>query len=391
MNQMKRMPVLLLSFLVMLANLGVPMAQAGTTNQASPLYAIEMPGSSSGYLEVTHNTSFDYNGGAITIEAWVKYNASSGAMTIAGNGQNSSFWLGLTASGYLSFTPGGTSRLVNSTHAITSGRWTHVAVVYISNGYRAYYINGALDSMVTSGNPALANGSITHSLFIGYDPDASGYYSGVMDELRIWKAARAPTQIADDLFTSLSGATTDVAAEWSFDGNANDSTGVNNATSHGTSLSYVIDGALPHDVTISLVSNGVTLDGNCDTTNEYPLATMLGMGNAVLYLQHTASDLWICLYNVPNSITTSEVYLDPQYTRLDPSQAEHIRLTLTRDSQALSAAVGDGNGNYTSTTAFNGQWGAHTVVSAVAPIRSVEFRISSSMLGSWGHMIGLSI
>ena len=240
MNQMKRMPVLLLSFLVMLANLGVPMAQAGTTNQASPLYAIEMPGSSSGYLEVTHNTSFDYNGGAITIEAWVKYNASSGAMTIAGNGQNSSFWLGLTASGYLSFTPGGTSRLVNSTHAITSGRWTHVAVVYISNGYRAYYINGALDSMVTSGNPALANGSITHSLFIGYDPDASGYYSGVMDELRIWKAARAPTQIADDLFTSLSGATTDVAAEWSFDGNANDSTGVNNATSHGTSLSYVM-------------------------------------------------------------------------------------------------------------------------------------------------------
>src|SRR5262245_29620660 len=65
---------------------------------------------------------------SISIEAWVYRDKISRNETIVGNGRNSSYWLGLSALGWLQFTPGGTAHMVSTQSPIAKEVWTHVAV-----------------------------------------------------------------------------------------------------------------------------------------------------------------------------------------------------------------------------------------------------------------------
>ncbi len=405
MRTLHRFAPVLLALLVVLTSLGLPNRAAAPAFASSspPMRSASFSGAApggqldlSGYLLVNSNPSFDYNGGSITIEAWVKRAGTNRIESLVGNGRGANLWLGISATGQISFTPLGAVNLIDGSAAIPANVWTHIAVVYQSNVSRAYYIDGMLDKFNTtpSNNPALANASITQPLDIASDRDnmANVYnYTGQMDELRIWNTARTPTQIASGLFTMASGPQTNLAGAWNFNGSPADVTGVNMTTIQGTGVSYLTDGALPRDLSVPQVSSAMTLDGSCGPT-EYAGSIDVGIFSTTISIQHTATDLWICMDDIGSSVLGTEVYLDPQNTQLNPPQPEHIRLTLPTSATVPFASVGDGNGGFTTSSALDSQWAGKNYITATDfPKRSAEFRVAASMLGGWDHLMGLAI
>ena len=90
----------------------------------------------------------------------------------------------------------GTSANANhfTTTSIALNTWTHVAVVH-SGGNQLVYLNGVLK--VTD---ALGAGTVggTGIIFMGYD-NSSTSFSGYLDDVRIYDAARSPAQIQADM------------------------------------------------------------------------------------------------------------------------------------------------------------------------------------------------
>ncbi len=93
-----------------------------------------------------------------------------------------------------------------STATVALNTWTHVAVVF-DTGTAKLYINGALDSTHTvTGITSLHKSSEPLSLGAANTQDATTYfYSGKIDEPRIWTTARTQTEIQDSMHRTLIG------------------------------------------------------------------------------------------------------------------------------------------------------------------------------------------
>ena len=338
----------------------------------------------SGFIEVPYNSQLNFTGGAITIEAWVNRANASRNETIFGNGWQESYWFGFSPTGKLRFTPDGFAHHADSLATIPANKWTHVAIVF-NNGIYTFYVNSALDRMVTQAGGSLVAAPNGSTMYIGFDRNDTfdpNYYAGYVDEIRIWRAARSSQQIQDGLFTYVGGAAANLRAEWRLNGDALDSTGANNGILHGGGAIFVNDGALPKDIRIPRVTSTPSLSGACPPS-EYANALSVSVQGSLAYLQHTDDDLWVCFPDLGGSNEVANVYLDPQYTRTDPSQPEHIRLSVN-STGAKSAAVGNAAGGYVITTTLNTQWDADYAITGEFFVHSAEFRISSESAGRLG-------
>jgi hypothetical protein len=97
----------------------------------------------------------------------------------------------------------------------SSNQWVHVAMVW--NGTNLItYVNG-LPKITTSGTGVtmLATGSSVLSL--GCNPTNNNCFSGLFDELRIWKVARTATEIHDNYNKPAVGDETGLVGYWKFD------------------------------------------------------------------------------------------------------------------------------------------------------------------------------
>lgn len=150
---------------------------------------VELP--DSGSLQVT--TSY-------TIAAWIK--TSKGAATIVSKTGSSSPWLGYVfalgpnSGGKLSLWNGSGSWYTSSGAAVNDGAWHHVAATVNGNSLQ-FYVDGVSNgSAITLAAVTTASSS---PLRVGFEnsPDASTrYFSGQMDEVKIWSGALTATQIA---------------------------------------------------------------------------------------------------------------------------------------------------------------------------------------------------
>ncbi len=407
---MKRYRVLSLAVLI-LSLLAIPPAAGQTvapsTEDPGPAaasavsdYAVSLPGvrpspplDLSGYIQVPYSAALNPSGGQITIEAWVKRNASSRHETLLGNGWQTSYWLGFSPSGKLRFMPHGSDSGVDSIATVPAGEWTHVAVTY-DGTIRRYYINGVLD-LASAENPGpLAPAPEGQPLGIGFDVNDTftpNYFGGWIDNLRIWSVARNGADIKATMFQSFGAAQPGLLAEWQFNGNANDAVGGHHGIVRGM-VAWGNEGAIPHDIRIPQVSVTPALDGFCRTDSEYASATQVTVDGAGVWLLHTASDLWVCFDGLATGQSSATVYLDAQYTRLDPAQPEHLALRVNSDG-TLSALQGNGTGGWPPTTAADGKWaGVFLECCGEFPTRRAEFRIGIDLLGGWwGHVIGLAL
>jgi Leucine-rich repeat (LRR) protein len=135
---------------------------------------------------------------------------------------------------------------VKGTTAVTANTWTHIAAT--CNGTTVnLYVNGTLVKYTTIASYTAG----TQSLVLGRRSGESGYYfSGKIDEARVWSTARSQAEIASTRNIPLAGTETDLLACYKFDqGSANspniglsalwDATDNNN---HGTLNNFTLAG-----------------------------------------------------------------------------------------------------------------------------------------------------
>ncbi len=142
----------------------------------------------------------------VTFEAWIKP-ASSGTGTIAskfddGAEAQSNFLLGLN-NGNLQVSADGTDYLLSAS-AISITEWTHIAVVFESgSGNTIIYINGVYDNSGTLTYNSV-NGSSGFVLGAG-SSGTNDYYSGLLDEVRVWDTIRSSSDIFENMTVPQSG------------------------------------------------------------------------------------------------------------------------------------------------------------------------------------------
>ncbi len=144
-------------------------------------------------IDVADSSAFDVP--ALTIEAWVNPTLASftggrgGILDCEGQ-----FGFFVQASGALTCTAGAS---VTTSAVIPSGTWTHVACTSDGGTAVTIYISGVLSKSV--GGAAISTATTTGITLGGNNPAGGGNpLVGMLDQLRLFKAARTATQICRD-------------------------------------------------------------------------------------------------------------------------------------------------------------------------------------------------
>ena len=136
---------------------------------------------------------------AMTLEAWVNPSTVTGAWRDVIYKGNDNYYLEGTSSLNGAPAAGGTFGTTYGTGPLAANTWTHLAVTYDGVTLRLY-VNG------TQVSTAPGSGSIVtspNSLQIGGDSIYGQYFQGMIDEVRVYNAARTPAQIQLDMNTPI--------------------------------------------------------------------------------------------------------------------------------------------------------------------------------------------
>lgn len=135
---------------------------------------------------------------AVTMEAWVKPAALPGNGNRAGvidvNGQYGMF---IHAGGTLACSFSSGVALPDTPALLAVDRWSHVACTY-DGSTGIIYVDGAVASMASNGGAMATSGTTGASLAADNPPGAGSRLSGLIDETRIYSAARTALQICGD-------------------------------------------------------------------------------------------------------------------------------------------------------------------------------------------------
>ncbi|MBK9477263.1 MAG: T9SS type A sorting domain-containing protein [Bacteroidetes bacterium] len=187
-----------------------------------------------------------------TVEAWVKISSLStnqrvivdwGDMAI---GQR--FTLNII-NGLPRIEVGGSG--FSATNAISTNVWHHIAATFDNNvtNKLKLFVDG---QQAAAGDPSVATlTSSVNGIIIGRRNDANNYFSGQIDEVRVWNIAKSQTQIAADMNLRMCPPTTGLVAYFKFDqGTASGTnagltslTNAANAANNGTLTNFSLSGA----------------------------------------------------------------------------------------------------------------------------------------------------
>ncbi len=135
-----------------------------------------------------------------------------------GSNQDMNYFLGINdVTGVLvtdfEDTPGGVNHPASGVTPIpiSTTAWHHAAATYDGTNWRIY-LDGALESTTSAGGTTPRFDSIQHAAIgtafqSGTNPAASGFFAGILDEVRIWDHARSLEQIRDNRFEEIVSAT----------------------------------------------------------------------------------------------------------------------------------------------------------------------------------------
>lgn len=160
-----------------------------------------------------------------TIEAWINPTSGGNQSSIVSQGTNSTrIYMKIVSGNLMWYRDGGGLGGEQTCGTISTNVWTHVALSW--NGSNTYlcYINGALalTSSVTIGATTL-NGTFAIGQYSASLGDATSYFPGSIDEVKIWKTVRDASSIATDMHTYTSPNTSGLIAYFPF----NEGTGTN--------------------------------------------------------------------------------------------------------------------------------------------------------------------
>ncbi|GLF92948.1 LamG domain-containing protein [Streptomyces yaizuensis] len=175
-----------------------------------PETALQFNGTSQ-YLNMGAAPALKFQGRSYAVEAWVKPRAAGGPVLArwSGTASQGGFQLRITNTGQVALDHSGGT--LTSLQNIPADTWAHIAASF--DGTTAtLYVNGAF-----SGDKALpSSGDGSAMLHIG--AKAGGpFYSGVIDEVRIWNRSRGQSEIADSSHYRLIGNEPGLVAYYRFD------------------------------------------------------------------------------------------------------------------------------------------------------------------------------
>jgi hypothetical protein len=111
-------------------------------------------------------------------------------------------WLAGAPAGYVRVNPvaSTTDRAVRGTSPPALHTWTHIAVTY-DGSVQVFYVNGVqVGSVAGSGAITVSNGALR----IGGDASSTGeFFTGMIDEVRVYNRALSPAEIQSDMTTPI--------------------------------------------------------------------------------------------------------------------------------------------------------------------------------------------
>lgn len=195
------------------------------------------------YVEVSYDAAL--NPAAFTVEAWVYGDtwANDEAAIVSSRFDDGSSWKGYTL--YIRQTTGairfqtGTGTTWDDWdpgYSVSTGVWTHIAIVYASST-KKLYVNGVLIG-TRSGDNYDANTSNPLRIGAGKPETTADYFTnGKIDEVRIWNDERTKAEIRANMYSELTGSEDGLVAYYKF----NETSGTTADNAEGTA-SY--DGTL---------------------------------------------------------------------------------------------------------------------------------------------------
>jgi len=140
---------------------------------------------------IADDNSLDFTT-AMTMECWVKTTDAEGTFLVKQGGFYRIETVGGKAS-FLIYT--GSNKRVTGTSTVNDGKWHHIAATYDQTSMKIY-VDGKLE------NTLAETGTISTSstqLILGSEGSAT-YYTGSLDEIRLFNVAKTEAQIRTDMF-----------------------------------------------------------------------------------------------------------------------------------------------------------------------------------------------
>lgn len=165
--------------------------------------------------------------GDVTLEAWIFPNRVANCNAVFGKDYAQGLWFGI-CNGKLRFHHGSAASFADSTNAIPTGTWTHIAVTAWYDPYEdkylvEFYINGDHDSYNFIANTPIAG---TRELRIGNDQPWD-FFWGDIAEARIWSTAKGEYSIRELMHTAFDSMRPGLVANWHLAGDFKDTSGNN--------------------------------------------------------------------------------------------------------------------------------------------------------------------
>ncbi len=140
----------------------------------------------------------------MTLEGWVKPNPGTDFRTLVVKERPGDLVYGLYSSSDTNrpqsqVTIGGTVRLLNGTATIPSGAWTHLAATYDGTTQRLYVNGTQVSTLAVSGAITTSN----NPLKIGGNSIWAEWFSGLIDEVRVYNRALSAAEIQADMNTAI--------------------------------------------------------------------------------------------------------------------------------------------------------------------------------------------
>ena len=151
---------------------------------------------------VASPTGTNFFQGVGLIYADVAFNANDFGMSILNN--------------HIALGIGNPDTTVEGTTSVITGQWVHIATTRTrSTGLVSVIVNGVLDRSATAPN----TGTLTSptSITLGANAGDSIYYTGLIDEIRIWNVARSAATIAANMNRRLIGTEAGLVGYWRLD------------------------------------------------------------------------------------------------------------------------------------------------------------------------------
>ncbi|MFH8692780.1 LamG-like jellyroll fold domain-containing protein [Streptomyces anulatus] len=175
---------------------GLPLVPVTPENRLAET-ALQLNGTNA-YVDLGVATALKFQSKPYAVEAWVKPQTAGGPVIARWSGANQGgFQLRITNTGQVVLDHGGGS--VTSSQTIPAGTYAHIAASY-DGTVATLYVNGAFSASATLAYPSDG----TASLRIG-SAQSGGFFSGVVDEVRIWNRARSRSELTEERSYRLIG------------------------------------------------------------------------------------------------------------------------------------------------------------------------------------------